>query len=299
MTQFSDEVSGILDGKCHIFYKIDGTNGSVWFDEKDGLQCGSRNRVLSAESDNAGFHKYVRENVNLIAFFFQENNRKYILYGEWLVPHSLKTYRDDAWRKFYVFDVFDTTLNGFVPYDDYKIWLDEFGINYIPPLATIKNPGEEDLYRLLKNTGQFLVEDGKGDGEGLVIKNYGFENKFGRTTWAKMVCNEFKEIHHREMGAPDINATLTYEEIFVRDFLTSAFIQKEKSKIMNSHYVIFDGVDTPFWDNKMIPELLGRVWYEFIREELMDFLKVHKNPKINFRFLQQLVIQAIKKEIGL
>lgn len=290
----SSAVEGILDGVCHIFYKIDGTNGSVWVDSEGSLAAGSRNRTLSSGSDNAGFFAFVQKSKPL--FEFAKVHPKKILYGEWLVPHSLKTYRDDAWKRFYVFDVFDTETGEFLHYDTYKVLCDEFGVDYIPPLAIIKNPSEEDLFKLLKNTGQFLIEDGKGDGEGIVIKNYGWRNRFDQVTWAKIVTNEFKEANHKIMGAPEINSTLMYEEIFVRDFLTSAFIQKEKAKIILAK----SGDElSAEWKPQYIPELLGRVWYEFIQEEIHNFLKKHKNPKINFRFLQTLVIQAVKKEIGI
>lgn len=291
----SPAVEGILDGVCYIFYKIDGTNGSVWWNPKHGVSAGSRNRDLTEGNDNAGFREHVYNNLDIISFYQDESMRRFRLYGEWLVPHSLKTYRNSAWNKFYIFDVFDNETNQFVHYDDYKVWLNDFNLGYIPPLAIIKNPSEEDLYKLLKKTGQFLVEDGKGDGEGLVIKNYGWKNKFDQVTWAKMVTNEFKEVHHREMGAPEINSSLTYEEMAVRDFLTSAFIQKERAKIIVAKNE--DGGDV--WLNNWIPELLGRVWHEFVSEEIMNILKKYKNPKINFKFLQQLVVQAVKKEIGI
>lgn len=291
-----DETDGILDGICHVFYKIDGTNGSVWFDEKKGIQAGSRNRVLSEDADNAGFCKYVYNNPDLIAFFAKYPLAR--LYGEWLVPHSLQTYRDDAWRKFYIFDVHSTIASWdmndeaktAIPYDVYKPWLDDFKLDYIPPLAIIKNPSEEDILRMLEKSGQFLVKDGYGIGEGVVVKNYDFVNKFGRQTWAKMVTNEFKTIHHREMGAPLINGTTLDEERAVEEFCTSAFIQKEKAKIE---------LERGGWEAKAIPELLGRVWYEFVREEMWNIVKKYKNPKINFKLLQGLIIKKVKQEIGI
>lgn len=279
----TEEVEGILDGICHIFYKIDGTNASIWYNEVAGVACGSRNRELSFENDNAGFMNWVWSQRNIRDFVFENQNLR--LYGEWLVPHSLKTYREDAWRRFYVFDVLDTATGQLLPYEAYKSILDNYQIDYIPPLAIIKMPKEEDLYRCLEKSGQFLVEDGKGNGEGIVIKNYDFVNKYGRTTWAKIITNEFKEVHHKEMGAPLINGTSLLEEKIIDEFLTEEFIHKEKSKLELNN----DG-----WHSKLIPQLLGVVWYEFIREESWNFLKKHKMPKLNFKFMQQLAIKKVK-----
>lgn len=283
------ETEGLLEGECFIFPKIDGTNGSVWWDD-DGIQAGSRNRLLTPQGDNAGFCKHVYDNVNLHSFF-----RKYPqfrLYGEWLVPHTIKNYRDDAWRKFYIFDVVNEVRQtdnpgGYERYDDYKGLLDEFDLDYVPCIGKFTNPKYDLLYFWLeKNT--FLMKDGAGQGEGIVIKNYNFVNRYGRTTWGKLVGTAFKEEHIRTMGYPEVGGLGT-EEWIVKNFLTEEFVKKEQSKISLAH----DG-----WTSKNIPELLGRVWHEFIREEMTDILKKAKNPKIDFRVLNRLVIQRTKGVIG-
>jgi hypothetical protein len=281
----TDEVDGIEFGKCYVFYKIDGANTSVWVDGNK-ISGGSRSRELSLENDHAGFLAHIVKNKKVISYLKKHPNHR--LYGEWLVPHSLKTYRDDAWKRFYVFDV--TIDSGddveYIPYDIYKEFLDEFNIDYIPPLAIIKNPTYESLTRLLEKTGQFLVADGKGNGEGIVIKNYDFYNKYKRQTWAKIVSNEFKETHHKVMGAPELNVSLMVEEKIVDEFVTESFVEKEFAKIINDN----DG-----WQSKFIPMLLSRVFYELINEEMWNIVKKHKNPKIDFRTLNSLVTQKIKQ----
>ena len=209
-------------------------------------------------------------------------------------PHSLKTYSDDAWNKFYVFDVTmdkdELDENGkviveYLPYDTYSEMLKEFGIDFIPPLAIIKNGHYESFVKCLDKTGQFLIKDGAGKGEGIVIKNYDFYNKYGRQTWAKIVANEFKTIHHKEMGAPLVNATKLVEERIVEEFMTEAFIEKEYAKLV----VKYDG-----WSSKYIGEFLGRTMDEFYKEEAYNFIKALKNPKINFKMVYALGINKIK-----
>lgn len=287
----NQEVQDIEFGKCYVFYKIDGTNASVWL-ENEIVKGGSRTRELTFEKDNAGFYNDISKNEKIKAYLEKHPNHR--LYGEWLVPHTLKTYRQDAWRKFYVFDVSlisDSEQEEYLPYDIYKEFLDEFDIDYIPPLAIITNPTYDSLIKLLDKTGQFLVEDGKGNGEGIVIKNYDFYNKYGRQTWAKIVGNEFKEKHHKAMGAPELNTKLMVEEEIVNEYVTTAFVEKEYSKIV----VANDG-----WNSKLIPQLLGRVYYELIKEESSNFVKQFKNPTINFKTLNTLTtmkVKEIKKEL--
>lgn len=256
------EVEGLLDGLCHVFPKIDGTNGSIWVDNGI-IKAGSRNRELSVEKDNAGFYEWALEQQNIKEFLGKYPNLR--LYGEWLVPHTLKTYIDTAWRNFYVFDV----LNGkdYLPYEEYTTILDEFGINYIPALCTIKNASEDEFYNFL-DSNTFLIRDGAGTGEGIVIKNYSYKNKFGRTTWAKIVKNDFKEQNKKPFG---LNEEMI-EKGIVNMFVTETLIRKEFSKIEN-------------WNSKLIPRLLNTVYYCLIKEELWNALKKFKSPIINFKEL--------------
>ncbi|MBM2095751.1 hypothetical protein JQW57_18560 [Sulfitobacter pseudonitzschiae] len=87
------EVEGIEIGVAHVFPKIDGTNGSIWLSDDGEVVAGSRNRDLSKGDDNAGFYAWVKEQSSIKQYLAK--NPEHILYGEWLVPHSLKTYRDE------------------------------------------------------------------------------------------------------------------------------------------------------------------------------------------------------------
>lgn len=282
----TDEVDGIEFGKCYIFYKIDGTNASVWLDKEGKVKAGSRNRELTLENDNAGFYNAIINDERIINYLNTHPSHR--LFGEWLVPHTLKTYRQDAWRKFYIFDVCLDKEDGleYIPYDIYKPLLEEFNLDYIPPLAIITNPTYESLIKCLEKTGQFLIEDGKGIGEGIVIKNYDFYNKYKRQTWAKIVANEFKEKHHKKMGCPEIKTEKMIEEKIVDDFCTESFIEKEYTKIV---------IEQNGWQSKYIPMLLGRVFSELIKEESWNIVKKYKNPKIDYKTLNALVIRKIKE----
>jgi hypothetical protein len=283
----TDEVEDIEFGHCFVFFKIDGTNGQVYLNDEGNIETGSRNRILSIDKDNAGFCDYILHNDKIKSYLDKHPSHR--LYGEFLVPHSIKTYRDDAWRRFYIFDVCIDKEDGgieYIPYNIYKALLEEFELDYIPPLAEGNNLTYDSLVKLLDKTGQFLVKDGEGNGEGIVIKNYDFYNKYGRQTWAKIVCNEFKEKFHKVMGADQLTVKVSTEEKILNDFCTAAFIEKEYAKIVNEK----DG-----WKSQYIPMLLGRVYSELIKEESWNIIKKYKQPKINFKTLNALVTQKIKQ----
>lgn len=279
------EVEGIEVGTCYVFPKLDGTNGSVWWD--DGVKAGSRNRELTLDNDNAGFMNAMVADKAVTSFLC--NGKDLILYGEWLVPHTLKTYRDDAWRKFYVFDVYDRKKERLLSYDEYSEGLIASGINVIAPIAIIKN-GTEAHFTECLSKAHYLVKDGEGAGEGVVIKNYDYKNKYGRQTWAKIVANEFKAKHHLAMGAPVVGCEIVEEKI-VAKYVTQALVDKVVAKITNE----MEG-----WSSKYIPRLIHTVYYDLVTEETWNFVKEFKNPKVDFKVLSHYTtakIKELKKEL--
>lgn len=282
----TQEVEGIEDGLTYVFPKLDGTNGSVWIEDGE-IQAGSRNRHLSLDKDNAGFLAWVLDQTNIKQYL--NKNPSHILYGEWLVPHSLKTYRDDAWRRFYVFDIWDSVSGSFMHYEDYKDGVERHGLDYLAPIAIVKNGSLEHYLKCLdKNV--YMIKDGCGTGEGVVIKNYEFTNKYGRVVWAKLVSNSFKEEHAKSMGAAEIGGKVTEERI-VDEYVTQHLVDKVYAKIVNEQ----DG-----WQSKFIPRLLGEVWHDLVTEEIWDIIKKHKNPKIEFASLNRfcnLKVKELRKDI--
>jgi hypothetical protein len=274
----TDETDGILIGMCYVFPKIDGTNSQLWWD--NGLQSGSRNRHLSPDNDNQGFCKWALQQKNFIDFFIEYP--EYKLFGEWLVPHTLRTYENSAWNKFYVFDVI-VKDSGYLPYHTYQPILDKFGIDYIPPICRIENPTVERLIiQLEKNT--FLIKDGYGPGEGIVIKNYEYKNKYGRQVWAKIVRNEYKAKHNKAQ-ITDVVDKKQIELLIVEKYVTPDFIDKEFNKIKNDSG----------WSSKMIPRLFSTVYHCLITEECWNFVKEYKNPVIDFGRLYQFLIVKVKQ----
>ncbi len=281
----NDQVEGLLYGKVYVQDKLDGTSATLFYDGEKVI-CGSRNRIIvSFDNDNQGFMKYVYDNLKFENFF--KKYPDYILYGEWLVPHTLKTYRDDAWRNVYIFDVM--YKNSYLNPEEYIPMLEEFEIDYIPVLATINNPTEDQLYKLL-DKATFLIQDGKGFGEGIVCKRYDYKNKYGNQIWGKIVRNEFKTEHSRIMGALDLKGAETIEQQIINKYCTKSFIEKEYIKFIN------DEENIP-WDNKNIPKLIGIIWHTFIQESIWDAIKLFKVPTINFKRLNTLTIQTIKETL--
>ena len=296
----SSEVEGILEGTCYLFYKIDGTNSCVWLKDDGTLGFGSRKRELSLangkDGDNQGFmatilmddkYKGVREDL----LRYLRAHPKHIIYGEWLVPVNIKNYRDDAWRHFYVFDILNTESGCYINYENYSKWFTEEypNIKFIPLLAKLDNPTTDTIKELLSRTGEFLISEGLG--EGIVIKNYNYTNKYGRRTWAKMLTEDFtnKKMKHRNSKREAQEAGESVERDIIK-LMTVDHVIKEKHKVMENR-----GSET--WEMRFIPELLNRAFNEFWRDNWEIILKKFHNPTIDFKVLKKYSDDFVKEVV--
>lgn len=292
----SSEVEGILNGTCYLTYKIDGTNGCIYLsDDNNSLMFGSRKRELSLLNDNQDFVNIITNGKGdsnsvyeeLLAYLIK--HPKYIIYGEWLVPHTIRRYETKAWKKFYIFDVFDTESLKYINYD---IWVSELkeykNISIIPLIAKLENPTLDDIKALLESTGKYLITDGLG--EGIVIKNYDYVNKYGRSTWAKILTEDFiLKKSHTKIKNNNEKEECPIEHSII-SLLTVDHIQKEYNKLLE---IKGD------WCSKYIFELLNRVFIEFYRDNWEIIMKKFHFPTINFRVLKSLSDNKVKETLKL
>lgn len=278
-------VEGIETGTCYVFPKIDGTNANAWADENGNVHAGNRNRELTSDRDHEDILKYVLENDKFRKYFEKYPERR--LFGEMLVPMSLLTYKDSAWKKLYVFDVCEDRDGEMVylPYDQYASSLEEFGIEYIPPIRIIRNGNYESFGRCL-DENHYLIKEGQGIGEGIVIKNYEFRNEQGQQNWAKIVTSEFKEKHIKKMGAP-VTDLHPVEAKIIDKFVTSAFANKEYAK--------FSHENGKAEDSKMIEKFFVSAYEGFMSEEIVNILHEFNNPVIDFKKLYRLFVISVKE----
>jgi hypothetical protein len=272
-------VEGLFDEPCLIQIKLDGSNGSIWM--RDGmLEWGSRNFDLGRDPEaNQGFGKWVIENrYALQDFFFEYPN--HILYGEWLVKHTISGYVDEAWRKFYAFDAVDCGT-GFYSLEWKKIRekLLRLGLPTVPEVG--HSHDGLNIKELLESCTDLLKPGAKH--EGLVFKRPGFINKFGHVAWAKYVPEPLM----KKKKAPE-GPLEALEQRIVDEFCTPLLIEKEIAKILVAE-------DLKAREPKLIPKVMGIVWYTFVTEEIWNILKKHKMPTVNFHVLQRLVQEKVRE----
>ena len=266
-----EECDGITNGLCYIMEKIDGANTQIWIDE-EGIHTGSRNQEVKDGFN--GFVEYVKNHEGIQNCL--KKHPEWRLYGEWLVKHTID-YKATAYKKFYLFDV---EMDGeFLPLPTVYNIAKEYGIETPTLFDVIENPTVEDLQ---KYVGRSELGD---KGEGIVIKNFGFVNKFFRCDYAKMVSGKFKEDNGIVFGGNHKGADNYWEMYVVNKYITLARVQKVMNK-MEPHLEERFGM-------KHIPRVISTVYHDMITEEIWEISK--KVPQIDFRRLSSLSQRKAKQ----
>lgn len=292
-----DETDGILNGTCYISPKLDGTNALVW--SENGEVCaGSRTRKLSATSDNAGFYAWtqsedeeavkVRELVT--------GNTHIILYGEFGVGRvaNIKDYDIEAHNKLWIFDAFDTIMQTYLHPDVLKNMCTAFGLeNYVLPSTKICNPTEEDIIKLAEEN-KYLLSNANHAGEGVVIRNPNFRNKWGNYVIAKFVRDEYLQ-RKAQKENKSVSKRLDCEQEIINYYVTDAELAKAKAKV-----TLALGLEE--FDNKngkCIGMYLNLVFNDAVLAEIGDICKRWKRPVIDFQELNNLCSIKAREYIGL
>ena len=268
----TDEVEGILLGDCYIEEKIDGANTSIWLDKRDEITCGSRNREL--EEGFNGFVDFVKNDKRIKKIM--SDHPEWRLYGEWLVPHTVH-YNETAYKKWYLFDI--EVAGNFLPVERVIEEAEKYGLDHPAFFGKLTNPTMEELQKIVGKS-----EIGE-KGEGIVIKNFDFVNKFGNLQYAKLVAPEFWE-SKKVLWAEKSHENPDYYEIYVANkYMTEARVRKILNKLQS---VIDEKLDL-----KHIPRITNTCYHDLLTEEIWNIQK--KCPQVNFRKLKKYCLMKAKQ----
>ena len=266
-----EETEGILDGVCYIEEKLDGANASIWIDKRGEITCGSRNRELS-EGFN-GLVDYVKENEPINNLL--KDNPQLRLYGEWLVPHTIK-YDETSYRKFYLFDITEVSdgeeEEQYLEKSHTRGLAAEYGIPVPEFHGQIENPTMEQL-------NEFVGKTTLGaKGEGIVIRNPWFIDKFGIQRHAKIVSEAFKEDNVVTFGGNNKHSDTYWEMYITNKYMTLPRIQK----IMNKIQPLVD----KNLDFEHTPRIIHTAYHDLLEEEIWEI--AGKVGVVDFKALKRI-----------
>lgn len=181
-----------------------------------------------------GFYGFVNDHEE-----FKNIPEGYAVFGEWLVPHTIK-YKTDAYKSFFVFDVFDFEAKSYLGYDKTKEFFKKYlsgiqGVNMIPFLDRRKDVDSADIEKLQKEYADKskLSEDGLMEGIVLSdmdkIMQIGSDSKGPLRT--KSVNTAFKEIAKSKIPLTDDERKLM---AWLESYLTDPRVRKQYFSLLES-----------------------------------------------------------------
>jgi hypothetical protein len=271
------ENEGILEHRVHVQEKIDGANLSIWLDpETSEMRVGSRkNDVTEKEDGFRGAVQYCLSHKGIEEYL--RDNPTHRLFGEWLIPHTIRDYKDDCWNKFYLFDVMleDGTMLPLVDIIDIS---NKYEINMPHVFAQGVIVTEEVID---KYVGESAIAP---KGEGVVIKPVKpFVNKYGENVYAKVVTQEFKESNGITFGGNNKHSDTYHEMWVVNKYMTIGRVKKMMQKLRS------EGVEL---DKSCTPRFTSQVYRDMLLEEIWELSNSGKT--INFRALSRLAQQKAR-----
>lgn len=260
-----EETEGILEHDVVVQEKVDGANISIFWQDGE-VRCGTRTRILPKDESFNGFNEAVQANGKIAEFL--KSNPQLILYGEWLVRHTI-TYPDEAYRKIYLFDIYDKDMEKFLRQKIVEMLADEIGLEY-PYIFTKGKLTEAEIAEFV---GKSHIAPA---GEGVVIKSEEFLNKFGDHVYAKLVHQKFKESNAIVFGGNNKHSETYWEMYVVNKYCTTGRVQKIMQKIQAETEKRLDIEHTS--------RVAGSCYHDMITEEAWEIAK--KVPALNFKKLQ-------------
>lgn len=273
-----------------ITEKIDGANASIVVNEDGTLTACSRRNELNQNNTLQGFYNFVQTlDASIVSAALTS---RYILFGEWLVKHTIR-YPEDKMKQFYVFDVYDTETEQYMPWDFTKQIAEFIGLKTVPLFYDGPFISWEHIYSFVGKTEM----GGEPTGEGIVIKSQDrLDNKFsGTPEYVKIVAKEFSEVHQskpqKEIDPAKIAAKKA-DETLAATIVTARRITKGLEKLIE------DGIIPEDWDEKslgVIAKHLPRAIYnDCVKEEPETVAQIENFGKICGSLTMKLAREAVK-----
>lgn len=192
------QLSDFVETGIEVTEKLDGSNASFTYDaDAKKVRVFSRNQELTENNNLNGFYQYVQEFVKDFNDLQIATLRDYTIFGEWLTKHTV-TYKDEAYNKFYAFDVFNKKSGYYV---SHRLRLEVFSTLQLKTPEEFMTFEPAELLMLNKEDVLNAIKDSVGEssltltpdtGEGVVIKSLGVRDPDNDPSY-KLITDRFRE----------------------------------------------------------------------------------------------------------
>lgn len=287
--------------KIIIEEKIDGASAAFAYDSTTNkIVAFSRRNELNEFNNLRGFYEYT-QHLDVAGVAQITENGRYIIFGEWLVSHTVK-YPEHEYKHFWMFDVWDTQTENWLDYNHTRAMhaglelvaqKTNESLNFVPVFYDGPFISWEHLHEMV---GKSAV-GAKPCGEGIVIKNQTTmsEKEWRLPTYIKIVAKEFSEVHQskpqKEIDSEKLAAKQAAVDL-AATIVTARRVEKFIQKLVEDNILPED------WDEKslgVIAKNLPRAVYnDCVKEEPETVSQIEDFGKICGSLTMKLAREMIK-----
>lgn len=253
-----------------ITEKIDGANASFCRDEEDtkGVSSYSRNGILDETNRLRGYYDFILDCVVPIK---NKLNYNYRYIGEWCCSHKI-VYKPEAYKTFYLFSIWDDEKQMYL--SDEIVKQEALKLGLVTPHYFYE--GEFISFEhMMSFVGKSDITLEPNTGEGVVVKNVKYFDRFGKQCFVKLVSEKFAEVQKQRLPKnPNINSVIVET---VKSCLTEARVSKLINKLVDENLL---KEDYSIEDMGVILRCLGSSVYDDIIKEESDMFLEFKDKEI-------------------
>lgn len=247
--------------RIQVTEKIDGANASVmWSLNENKLGVFSRKEELHSGNTLRGFYEYACGlNTEKLSSF-----ANFVIFGEWLVPHAVG-YDKSAYMKWYVYDIWDTMQQCWMPQDFVKLVCKICGLNYVHVIYEGPFISWDHIKELAKSPSAY----GAACMEGVVVKNLSrLNDKMPRAPkYLKYINESFAE--NKKHPFREVDPEKEAEKDAAREMMAMVCtVERVRKEIFKC---IDEGLLTPPFGPESIPAIAKlvpkRIYQDLVKEE--------------------------------
>lgn len=264
--------------------KIDGANAS--FAVIDGeLKCWSRNKELDAGNTLEGFYGWVKDNIDADKLL-----EGVIYFGEWTARH--KVVYEGHEKEFFLYDIFNLQLEEYVSFSMVRDEAKRLGLQLVPVFFEGEFESFDQLMSYVGRTDLNGTLGGEPSGEGIVIKNVNYRDRFGKQLFVKLVIDKFAEVQ-KQKKPKNPKKTFNPEELKVRECTTVPRVKKQLFKMIEEGRLDRDyGIEDMGFLIKNVSPMVAE---DILKEEMQDFSITVKDIQVYMTKVLPLVLKEIIK----
>ena len=274
-----------------ITEKVDGANASIKYNpETDELEAFSRKNKLDGMNTLRGFWNFVMT-LDKDSIKDATDDGRYIIFGEFLVKHTI-SYPEEVFNNFYVFDMYDTETQNYLPWKIVKETADKLGLKTVPIFFEGKFESWEKVQEYVGKT-ELHAEP---SGEGIVIKSQDrLSDENNRIPiYVKIVAEKFSEVHKSKPHTvdPEKMAKAQAEMEKVSTIVTQRRVEKMLQKLVDENVIPAEYDEHDFSTiAKNIPRL---IYDDCVKEEPETVYAIENFGKYCSKVAMQIVRDMVK-----